>query len=238
MVEEKEGKSRYKILKMNNLQKYIGLTIWLTLCSAALTAQHNQLKAGDVLYDKQDFAKAEETYKNAGGYAASYNAGNAAYQQGKYEAAADLFRIAVNAGTDAAAKAAAWYNMGNAYLQAGKYAEAVKAYENSLRQQPNRADSKKNLQIAKKKQKEEEDPPPPPPPPKKQSPPPPPPRPQRNYLDRAPQNQRAEQPKRNLSPEAAKRMLEANVQPDEQRSAQDYRELSPAMKPTSGKKDW
>lgn len=223
---------------MNTLYKYLGLTAWLIFAVATAKAQHNQLKAGDALYDKKDYAKAEETYKSAGGYAASYNAGNAAYQQGKYEQAADLFRIAVNAGTDASAKAAAWFNMGNAYLQAGKYADAVKAYENSLRQQPNSPDTKKNLQIAKKKQKEEEDPPPPPPPPKKQPPPPPPPRPQRNYLDRAPQNQRAEQPKRNLSPEAAKLMLEAIVQPDEQRSAQDYRELSPAVKPAGGKKDW
>ncbi len=126
------------------------------ICSYALQAQHNQLKAGDALYDKQNYVKAEETYKSAGGYAASYNAGNAAYQQGKYEEAADLFRIAVNAGADAAAKSAAWYNMGNAYLQASKYADAVKAYENSLRQQPNRPDAKKNLQIAKKKQNEDE----------------------------------------------------------------------------------
>lgn len=223
---------------MNALGKYSALTIWLmSALGFRLQAQHNQLKTGDALYDKKDYVKAEETYKSAGGYAASYNAGNAAYQQGKYEEAADLFRIAVNAGTDAASKAAAWYNMGNAYLQAGKYAEAVKAYENSLRQQPNRADTKKNLQIAKNKLKEKEEPPPPPPP-KKQPPPPPPPKPQRNYLDRAPQNQRAEQPKRNLTPEAAKLMLEAIVQPDEQRSAQDYRELSPTVKPAGGKKDW
>lgn len=216
----------------------IYLTIWFIAFSGNVRAQHSQLKTGDALYDKKDFSKAEETYKrSAGGYAASYNAGNAAYQQGKYEDAADLFRIAVNAGADAAAKAAAWYNMGNAYLQAGKFSEAVKAYENSLRQQPNRPDTKKNLQIAKKKQKEQEDPPPPPP---KTPPPPPPPvpKPQQNYLDRARQPQRAEQPKRNLSPEAAKLMLEAIVQPDEQRNIQDYRELSPAVKPTSGKKDW
>ena len=221
---------------MNRLP--IFLTLWLMAFSAHIQAQHSQLKAGDALYDKKDFSKAEETYKrSAGGYAASYNAGNAAYQQGKYEDAADLFRMAVNAGTDAAAKSAAWYNMGNAYLQAGKYAEAAKAYENSLRQQPNRPDAKKNLQIARKKQKEQEDPPPPPP---KTPPPPPPPapKPQQNYLDRARQPQRAEQPKRNLTPEAAKLMLEAIVQPDEQRNIQDYRELSPAVKPTSGKKDW
>lgn len=214
------------------------MSVLLLPLAAMAQSAHSRLKEGDALYDKRDFSKAEDTYKkSAGGYNASYNAGNAAYQQGKYEDAAELFRIAVNAGADASAKAAAWYNMGNAFLQAGKYPEAVKAYENSLRQQPNRPDTKKNLQIAKKKLKEQENPPPPPP---KTPPPPPPPspRPQPNYLDRARQPQRAEQPKRNLSPEAAKLMLEAVVQPDEQRNIQDYRELSPAVKPTSGKKDW
>ncbi len=212
----------------------------MACCYNGLNAQsaHSQLQQGDQLYDKKEYSKAEETYKKAtAGYAASYNAGNAAFQQGKYEDAAGLFRISVSAAPDAAARANAWYNMGNAYLQAGKYAEAIKGYENSLRQQPNLADAKKNLQIAKKKQKEEENPPPPPP---KSPPPPPPPapKPQRNYLDRAQQPQKQEQPKRNLSPEAAKLMLEAVVLPDEQRNAQDYRELSPATKPSRVKKDW
>ncbi|MBL7782674.1 MAG: tetratricopeptide repeat protein [Saprospiraceae bacterium] len=216
------------------------ITIMSLLCfwqTAFAQSAHSRLQSGDAYYDKKEYGKAEAAYKSAaGGYTASYNAGNAAYQQGKYEEAAELFRIAVNAGADAAAKSAAWYNMGNALLQAGKYSEAEKAYESSLRQQPNRADAKKNLQIAKRKQQQKEDPPPPPqkPPP----PPPPTPRPQPNYLDRAPQALKPEQPRRNLSPEAAKLMLEALVQPDEQRNAQDYRELSPAVKPTSGKKDW
>ena len=223
---------------MVRFQWYIVVLLLCCLQVAFSQSAHNRLQSGDAHYDKKEYGKAEAAYKNAaGGYAASYNAGNAAYQQGKYEEAAELFRIAVNAGADAAAKSAAWYNMGNAFLQAGKYSEAVKAYESSLRQQPNRPDAKKNLQIAKRKQQQKEDPPPPPP--QKPPPPPPPtPRPQPNYLDRAPQTQRAEQPRRNLSPEAAKLMLEALVQPDEQRNAQDYRELSPAVKPTSGKKDW
>ncbi|MCA0238366.1 MAG: tetratricopeptide repeat protein [Bacteroidetes bacterium] len=223
---------------MVRFQWYIVVLLLCCLQVAFSQSAHNRLQSGDAHYDKKEYGKAEAAYKSAaGGYAASYNAGNAAYQQGKYEEAAELFRIAVNAGADAAAKSAAWYNMGNAFLQAGKYSEAVKAYESSLRQQPNRPDAKKNLQIAKRKQQQKEDPPPPPP--QKPPPPPPPtPRPQPNYLDRAPQTQRAEQPRRNLSPEAAKLMLEALVQPDEQRNAQDYRELSPAVKPTSGKKDW
>lgn len=210
------------------------------IATPALRGQsaHQQLQQGDKLYEKKEYDKAETAYKNASaGFAASYNAGNAAYQQGKYEDAAGLFKIAAIAATDAQMKADAWYNMGNAWLQAGKYEEAINAYVNSLRQQPNRPDAKKNLQIAKKRQQEEDNPPPPPPP-KNPPPPPPPPRPQRNYLDRAQQTQKQEQVKRNLSPEAARLMLEALVQPDEQQNAQDYRELSPATRPSRVKKDW
>lgn len=199
---------------------------------------HRQLQQGDQWYDKKEYGKAEEAYKNAAaGYAASYNAGNAAFQQGKYEDAAELFKIAGNAGADAAAKSNAWFNMGNAYLQAGKYAEAMKAFESSLRKQPNRPDAKKNLQIAKKKKQDEENPPPPPP--KRPPPPPPPaPKPKRNYLDQAQPGRKPEQPKRNLTPDAAQLMLDALVRPEEQGNAQDYRELSPATKPSRVKKDW
>lgn len=222
--------------------KHIAILLFLALgFTPTLRSQsaHKQLQQGDQLYDKKEYGKAEAAYKKAAaGYAASYNAGNAAFQQGKYEDAAELFKIAGNAGADAAAKADAWFNMGNAYLQAGKYDEAIKAYESSLRKQPNRADAKKNLQIAKKKKKEAENPPPPPPPQKPPPPPPPAPRPQNNYLDRAQQARKPEQPQRNLSPEAAKLLLDAMVKPEEQRNAQDYRELSPATRPSRVKKDW
>ncbi len=127
--------------------------------------------------------------------------------------------------------------MGNAYLRDSKYAEAIEAYENSLRRQPNQPDAKKNLQIAKKKLREQQEirrlhrrlkghPPPPPPAPK----------PQRNYLDQAQQARKQEQAKRNLSPEAALLMLNALVKPEEQRNAQDYRELSSATRPSEGEK--
>lgn len=222
--------------------KHTSILLFLALAfTPALRSQsaHKQLQQGDQWYDKKEYSKAEEAYKKAAaGYAASYNAGNAAFQQGKYEDAAELFKIAGNTGTDAAAKANAWYNMGNAYLQAGKYDAAIRAYESSLRKQPNRSDAKKNLQIAKKKKKEEENPPPPPPSKRPPPPPPPAPKPQRNYLDQAQQARKQEQAKRNLSPEAALLMLDALVKPEEQRNAQDYRELSPATRPSRVKKDW
>lgn len=222
------------------LQKTSALLLFVAAFSLALSGQsgHRQLQEGDRLYDKKEFQKAEQTYLKAkSGHVASYNAGNAAYQQGKYADAAEMFKKAAAVAPAPAAKADAFYNLGNAFLQQGKYAEAIAAYKNSLRQQPNRADAKKNLQIAIKKLREQQSPPPPPPP-KTPPPPPPAPKPQRNYLDRAQQPQKKEQPAGNLTPQAARRLLETSVAQEEQKNARQYRELSPATKPSRVKKDW
>ncbi|MBX2891257.1 MAG: tetratricopeptide repeat protein [Saprospiraceae bacterium] len=211
----------------------------LSLCPAASLAQsaHRQMREGDRHYDKKSWSAAEEAYRKATPSASAWhNAGNAAYQQGKYEVAAESFKKAAAAATPEA-RSAAFFNLGNAYLQQGKYAEAIAAYEKSLRQQPNRFDAKKNLQIAKKKLKEQEEPPPPPPP-QKTPPPPPPPKPQRNYLDQAQQPLKKEEPSAGLSPDAAKHILQTLVVPDEEKSARDYRTLAPSTKPSRVKKDW
>jgi len=216
----------------------ISLTTLLLLCSATVYAQsaHNQLRKGDQLYDKKDFGQAENAYLRAEtDPTAPYNAGNAAYQQGKYEAAAELFKKAAAIATDATAKAAALYNLGNALLQQDKFEDAITAYEKSLRTQPNQPDTKKNLQIAKNKLREQQEPPPPPP---KKQPPPPPPPPQNNYVDRAQQTPRKEQPSGNMTAEAARQMLDATIEQEEQKNARQYRALPPEARPARTKKDW
>jgi tetratricopeptide (TPR) repeat protein len=210
------------------------LLLLLLPLSVAAQSSHWQMQKGDRLYDQKSWSAAEEAYRRAGASAAaSYNAGNAAYQQGKYEIAAESFKKAT-AATSPEARADAFFNLGNAYLQQGKYREAIAAYEKSLRQQPNKFDAKKNLQIAKKKLKEQEEPPPPPPP----LPPPPPPPPPRNFLDRAQQPPKREVPSGGLSPDAAKQILATIVAPDEEKSAREYRTLAPSTKPSRVKKDW
>lgn len=216
----------------------ISLTTLLLLCSATVCAQsaHNQLRKGDRLYDKKDYQQAENAYLRAEtDPAAPYNAGNAAYQQGKYEAAAELFKKAAAIATDATAKAAALYNLGNALLQQNKFEDAITAYEKSLRTQSNQQDTKKNLQIAKNKLREQQEPPPPPP---KKQPPPPPPPPRNNYVDRAQQTPRKELPSGNMTAEAARQMLDATIVQEEQKNARQYRALPPEARPARTKKDW
>ena len=133
------------------------------------------------------------------------------------------------------AKAAALYNLGNALLQQDKFEDAITAYEKSLRTQPNQPDTKKNLQIAKNKLREQQEPPPPPP---KKQPPPPPPPPRNNYVDRAQQPPRKELPSGNMTAEAARQMLDATIEQEEQKNARQYRALPPEARPARTKKDW
>lgn len=206
----------------------------------ALTAQsqadHGHLRKGDRLYDKKDYQQAENAYLKAeADPAAPYNAGNAAYQQGKYEAAAGLFKKAAAIAPDMPAKAAALHNWGNALLQLSKYQDAITAYEKSLRAQPNQPDTKKNLQIAKNKLREQQEPPPPPPPPQK---PPPPPPPRNNYVDRAQQPRQKELPSGAMTAAEARSLLDATINTEEQKNARQYRSLPPEARPARTKKDW
>lgn len=201
-------------------------------------AQNGPLRKGDRLYDQQAYSQAEAAYREAvASPMASYNAGNAAYQQNKYAEAVTLYQNAARTAAASPAKANALYNMGNAHLRAGQYAQAIEAYENSLRRQPNLPDAKKNLQIAKKKLREQQEPPPPPLPP---PPPPPPPRqrPRNNYLDQASPLQKREVATGGLTPEAARNLLETRVTRQEQQNAQAYRRLAAPNRPSRVKKDW
>lgn len=200
---------------------------------------HGASQQGDRLYDKKEYGRAEQAYRSATSHpSAAYNAGNAAFQQGKYEEAAGFYKTAAANASAPGEQSDAQYNLGNTYLRQEKYAAAIAAYQKSLRLQPNRPDAKKNLQIAIKKLRERQEPPPPPPPNSPPPPPPPAPKPQRNYLDRPQQAPRNEPATGTLTPEAARQLLETVVAPEEQKSAREYRELSPSTRPSRVKKDW
>jgi Ca-activated chloride channel family protein len=218
--------------------KFLHFLLFLPLVCVYVGAQaqsHVQMRKGEDLYDQNSFAKSEMAYRKATGSTAAYNAGNAAYQQGKFNDAMLLFKNAAQGSSSNPERANALYNMGNAFLQLGQYDEAIEAYEKSLRLLPNASDAKKNLQIAKKIKQDLQDPPPQPPPP---PPPPPVERPRKDYLDQAdPSRQKGKQPLP-LTAEAARQMLANGVQQQEAQNASDYRGLAPATKPSRVKKDW
>lgn len=219
------------ILKIKTLSCLLVLTTGLSAQSA-----HRQLRRGEELYDDQKYAASQQAYEEAAtDPAAAFNAGNAAYQQGKYADAASLYKKAAAIAPNGGVKSDALYNLGNAMLQSGKLEEAVTAYETSLRLNANRADAKKNLQIAKNKLREQQEPPPPPP---QKTPPPPPPPPRRNYVDRAQEPQKKESFSGTMTAENARQLLDATIELEEQKNARQYRALPPEARPSRTKKDW
>ena len=74
-----------------------------------------------------------------------WNAGTAAYQDGRWADAVSAFRSLNAAGIESAA---VWYNLGNASFKAGDVPGAILCYERTLKLDPSHADARFNLEFA------------------------------------------------------------------------------------------
>ena len=93
-----------------------------------------------------------------------YNAGNSAYQAGKFEAAAQHFGSAL-ATTDPKLQQSAYYNLGNSHFRLGQESEdpkkmqelwqsSITDYETALKLDPSDHDSKQNLELVRQRLEE------------------------------------------------------------------------------------
>jgi tetratricopeptide (TPR) repeat protein len=224
----------------------------LLICLGALPAlrgqsPHSALREGDRHYDKKEFGKAEEAYRQADKDATGlYNLGNSIYRQGKYPDAARLYKESADALSHPEEKADALHNLGNAHIQQRRYKDAVAAYTQSLRLRPGDPDTKVNLQLAKKllareqaRQQQEKD--------QQQQ--------QQQDQQPSPGNGNDDQPQggdnqdsgqqpqqsedtKPLSEEEARRLLETAVGPEDAKNARKYREKGQPPPKTRPKKDW
>jgi tetratricopeptide (TPR) repeat protein len=252
---------------------FLKSALGLLLCLAALAqgfgqSVHQSLKKGDRQYLRDNYKQAEKEYRTAadlelGNPKALYNLGNALYQQGKWEDAAERFDKAAQYSSNKADLANTLHNLGNALLKQNKFKEAVDAFENSLRLHPGDPATKTNLQMAKKKlQKEEQE--------KQQKE-----QQQQNQQqqkeqqDQQQQNQQQNQNQPNeqqnqqnqpqpnnsgqpqqpdkqsqqpetgkMRKEDAQRILETAVEPDDQKNAKKYRSAQPNKRKKGNKQDW
>jgi Ca-activated chloride channel homolog len=164
---------------------------------------HRARQAGDALYDKSQYGKAQEAYQKAlslqpNDWQARYNLANSLYEQSKYDAAIPLLSEAARLTTRPNDRADALHNLGNAYFKRDKWAEAVKAYQQSLRYRPGDPDTKQNLQMARQRLDEQQ---------KKE---------QEKQKKQPPQDQQQPQPDQQPQP---------NQQPDPQPSGQQQQTL-------------
>ncbi|MDN3723028.1 tetratricopeptide repeat protein [Aequorivita sp. SDUM287046] len=163
-------------------QKDVVLRIMIILCTAFFSinsfaqpqqskeqeadfrASQNYLSEAQQALQKEEFSTAEADYRkaislNPKGEIAKYNLGTAYYGKEKNAEAMLRFKQAATAATSKAEKHKAFHNLGNTFMNEKKYSEAVEAYKNALRNNPNDDETRYNLALA--KDMLEKNPPPP-----------------------------------------------------------------------------
>ena len=76
------------------------------------------------------------------------------YQEKKYKEAVAQFEVTAKTAKDKFAKAEAYHNIGNSQMEQKQYQQAVDAYKNALRENPNDDETRYNLAAAQKRFKE------------------------------------------------------------------------------------
>ena len=147
---------------MKCLRYIIVIMICLVAGNEAAFAQSDRIsvRMGNKYYRQQNFDKAEVEYRKALGKnprntQAMYNLGCALLQQQKDSAAIVQLENAGKAETSAKRKAMAYHNIGVICQSHQMYGEAIQAYQESLRNNPDDNETRYNLALCKHLQKKQ-----------------------------------------------------------------------------------
>ena len=146
---------------------YINITILLLMLFSSKTAltqndsialqrkARKMVRQGNQLYQQKQYTDASVAYRKAldkSSYydKASYNLGNALYENKNFKEAVPQYELTAKTATDKYTKAEAYHNLGNSMMETKNYPGAVDAYKNSLRNNPNDDETRYNLAVAQK----------------------------------------------------------------------------------------
>lgn len=143
--------------------RVILITLILTfVCVDVLWAQADRqaIRQGNRLYRRQQFAKSEVEYRkaiarDAENPQAIYNLGCALMQQQKDSAAIVQYERAGKLEANKIRKAKVYHNIGVICQGHQMYGEAIKAYEEALRNNPNDNETRYNLALCKRQNKQQ-----------------------------------------------------------------------------------
>ncbi len=130
------------------------LTVLMCLQGNRGMAQYKQMtKQGNKLYEQKKYKEATEAYmkalqKNPTYTPGAFNLGNALYQQKQYDGTRKVMEQVAKMDTSRTGRSAANYNTGNTYMAEQKWEEAIQAYKQALRNNPQDVDAKYNLSYA------------------------------------------------------------------------------------------
>ncbi len=137
---------------------FIFSMLQLFIATANAQADRQHIRQGNKLYRQEKYDKAEVEYQkalaaNQRNPQAIYNLGCAMMMQQKDSAAIVQFENAGKLETDKRRKSMAFHNMGWICQKHQMYAEAIEAYKESLRNNPDDNETRYNLALCQRQQK-------------------------------------------------------------------------------------
>ena len=152
-----------KRLSLFGSKKKSAATLLLLFVAFTASAQTDRqyIREGNKQFRMGDYAKAEVSYrkaveKNPKNPQAVYNLGNALMAQKKDSAAVQQFEQSAQIETNPMRKSAAYHNMGVICQTHKMYGEAIEAYKNALRNNPNDNETRYNLVLCKHLKKKQD----------------------------------------------------------------------------------
>jgi Ca-activated chloride channel family protein len=127
----------------------LSIAFALVACGSAVASSNRQ---GNKLYNQGRYDEALSAYQKAQAEQPDlaelhYNVGNTLHHKEDYQgAAAETLQGLSKADPDL--RAQAYYNLGNSFYRQGQFAEAVAAYKEALKLNPDDQDAKHNLELA------------------------------------------------------------------------------------------
>lgn len=135
-----------------SVRRIASLALVLVAGTACGDATARLVNHGNAAYERHEYQVALEDYVSAAVYAPDlpepyYDAGNANYRLEDYTAAGLQLERALRSAEGELAQRS-YYNLGNVLFNAKQFDQAVEAYKEALRHDPNDVDAKHNLELA------------------------------------------------------------------------------------------
>lgn len=136
------------------------LTIFVLFAALLTHAQEGEVMKGNRYYREGNYDKAKEAYQKAlskkENLIARYNLGNTLYKKESIDDAVKSFDGVISATDDPELKTKALYNKGVLLHKGNRLTEAIDAYKQALRLNPDDEEVRKNLQLALQQKKQQE----------------------------------------------------------------------------------
>lgn len=143
---------KIKILHLTLVMAFL-MPVFNTVAMAQ--GENKFIRRGNKDFEKGNFKEAEIDYqsaleRNAGSPVGEFNLGGAIYEQENFEESATIFDNLSRRSLPDEQRAKSFHNLGNSLINLQQYQQAIEAYKNALRINPDDLDSKYNLLYAQK----------------------------------------------------------------------------------------